>query len=216
MELRRRGDSAASRSRPWRSASRWRMRPRLGAAPLASKRSPWRRFAVRRRWLYRRLTSWWRGASGEPRQTVLKHRMRSFELALLIVAVSFPSPTPREPPTTQQILDAIRVVESGGRDDCPDGDGGLSIGPFQIGFAYWSDATRADPSLAGEYQDCRRRDYAERVVEAYMRHYVPDAWLRRHAEVIARTHNGGPNGVSRAKTDRYWEKVRTQLNKLRS
>ena len=64
-----------------------------------------------------------------------------------------PRPTwPRE-----QILDAIRFVESSGRDDVPDGDDGRAIGPFQIHEVYWRDAAAFDPDLGGTYQDCRRR-----------------------------------------------------------
>lgn len=113
------------------------------------------------------------------------------------------------------ILDAILQVESGGRDDCPDGDGGLAIGPYQIHRVYWLDAVKQDPRLGPEagfdYQDCRRRAYAERVIEAYMRRWVPEAWRKAEAEVIARTHNGGPKGAATPATDRYWQRVRGRL-----
>ncbi len=118
-------------------------------------------------------------------------------------------------PSKQQVLDAIRFVESSGRDDCPDGDGGKAIGPFQIHEVYWTDAVAFAPELgpkAGHgYQDCRRRDYAERVVDAYMRRYVPVSWWWRDAEVIARVHNGGPKGYRKTATEKYWEKVERRL-----
>jgi hypothetical protein len=113
--------------------------------------------------------------------------------------------------THRQILDGIRLVESGGRDDCPDGDGGRAIGPFQIWRVYWQDALEFDPSIGGAYQDCRSRAYAEKVVAAYMRRHVPGAWRRRVAEVIVRTHNGGPHGSSALETRDYWLKVRDVL-----
>tara|TARA_R100000808_G_scaffold20650_1_gene44614 strand:- start:3973 stop:4413 length:441 start_codon:yes stop_codon:yes gene_type:complete len=113
----------------------------------------------------------------------------------------------------RQILDAIRQVESGGRDDCPDGDGGRSIGPYQVQRAYWEDATSFDPSLGGTYQDCRKRGYAEKVIRAYMRRYVSAAWTRLDAERIARTHNGGPRGASKTSTIAYWKKVQAELQK---
>ncbi|MFO1053802.1 MAG: hypothetical protein U1F36_16420 [Planctomycetota bacterium] len=113
--------------------------------------------------------------------------------------------------TRHEILDAIRAVESGGRADPPDGDGGLAIGPYQIHRVYWQDAMAADPSLGGRYEDCRTRDYAERVIASYMRRYVPDAWARGDAEVIARTHNGGPEGAAKPATDRYWGRVLAAL-----
>lgn len=111
----------------------------------------------------------------------------------------------------EQILDAIRFVESSGREQPPDGDGGLAIGPYQIHRIYWQDAVAFGPGLGGDYQDCRKRDYAERVIDAYMRKWAPDAWTRGDAERIARVHNGGPKGHENPKTDRYWERVRARL-----
>jgi hypothetical protein len=114
-----------------------------------------------------------------------------------------------------RILDGIRMVESGGRAAVPDGDGGLAIGPYQIHRVYWRDAVDFAPELGPasgfDYQDCRERLYAERVVEAYMRRYVPRAWTRGDAEVIARTHNGGPAGARKDATLRYWQRVARQL-----
>lgn len=111
----------------------------------------------------------------------------------------------------EQILAAIRFVESSNRADVPDGDGGKAIGPYQIWFVYWQDAIAAEPSLGGTYQDCRDREYAERVIGAYMRRWVPDAWRAGEAEVLARVHNGGPRGPQNPKTDGYWRRVRGQL-----
>jgi hypothetical protein len=110
------------------------------------------------------------------------------------------------------VLDAIRMVESGGQRSPPDGDGGLAIGPYQIHEIYWRDAVEFDPELLrGTYQDCRDREYAEAVVRAYMRRWVLEAWRKGDAEVIARTHNGGPEGAGKTATDPYWEKVRKHL-----
>jgi hypothetical protein len=115
----------------------------------------------------------------------------------------------------RRVLDAILQVESSGRDDVPDGDGGLAIGPYQIHEIYWRDAVAAAPRLGPEhghsYQDCRGRAYAEQVVRAYMRRWIPDAWRRGEAETIARTHNGGPLGARKESTRRYWERVRRRL-----
>ena len=110
-----------------------------------------------------------------------------------------------------EILDAIRFVESGDRDDVPDGDDGKAIGPYQIHRVYWTDAHGFDPSLGGDYQDCRRRAYAERVVDAYMRRYAPEAWRAGAGERIARVHNGGPNGHRKKATEGYWQRVRARL-----
>ena len=111
----------------------------------------------------------------------------------------------------RQLLDAICQVESRGREDCADGDGGRSIGPFQISRSYWRDAVEFEPSLGGSFDDCRKRDYAERVVRTYMRRYVPGAWERLDAPVISRTHNGGPIGAQKPATVSYWRKVQRAL-----
>lgn len=112
----------------------------------------------------------------------------------------------------QEILRAIRMVESSGQLSPPDGDGGDAIGPYQIHEIYWQDAVAADPDLKwGTYEDCRGLDYAEAVVRAYMLQWVSQAWRSGNAEVIARTHNGGPMGAARPTTEGYWEKVRAQL-----
>ena len=141
------------------------------------------------------------------------------ELALigLCVPLVFSFAAPLQSRLRRDVLDAIRLVESSGRDDCRDGDGGLAIGPFQIHRVYWLDAVQAEPALgpaAGhDYQDCRDRRYAERVVAAYMQRYVPSAWLRGDAEVIARTHNGGPRGAQKNATDGYWRRVERALKR---
>ena len=108
------------------------------------------------------------------------------------------------------ILDAIRMVESSDRPNPPDGDDGLAIGPYQIHQSYWTDS-----GVQGSYTDCRQRRYAERVIEAYMHRYVAKAWRARNAEVIARTHNGGPRGRDKSATDKYWNRVATQLRARR-
>ncbi len=109
------------------------------------------------------------------------------------------------------ILYALRMVESGGRDDVPDGDGGRAIGPYQIHEVYWRDALAHAPGLGGGYQDCRDRAYAERVLAAYMERHAPAAWQRGEAQTIARVHNGGPLGPQKAATRGYWLRVRSYL-----
>lgn len=113
----------------------------------------------------------------------------------------------------RQVLDAIRWVESRDRPDAevPDGDDGLAIGPYQIHEVYWRDAAAFDPDLGGTYQDCRRRGYAERVVDAYMRRHAPEAWAAGDGQRIARVHNGGPRGHEKIATVGYWRRVRSRL-----
>ncbi|MCR9247186.1 MAG: hypothetical protein NXI31_19310 [bacterium] len=144
-----------------------------------------------------------------------RHRVIATLVGALAVALLFAwtrgTPTAAGTWTRDEILAAIRFVESGGREFPPDGDGGRAIGPYQIHRIYWLDAIQTQPQLGGDYQHCRQRDYAERVIAAYMTRWVPKAWAAGDAEVIARTHNGGPTGRNKRATDRYWQRVRRAL-----
>ncbi|MBL8755319.1 MAG: hypothetical protein JNK15_18610 [Planctomycetes bacterium] len=160
---------------------------------------------MRRRWRLPRLP-WPR-----PR-TARGRRWRTGGVAaFLLLLLWWLQTEPRQSWPHAQILAAIRQVESSGRDDVADGDGGKAIGPFQIHFVYWQDALRAEPTLGGSYPDCRRRAYAERVVVAYMQKYARDAWANGDAETIARVHNGGPDGADKQATLGYWQRVRRHL-----
>jgi hypothetical protein len=99
---------------------------------------------------------------------------------------------------------AIRLVESRGSMIPPDGDNGRSIGPYQIHRSYWVDARMPD----GCHEDCRRADYAERVMTRYWHRYAPD-W---RPETLARLHNGGCNNWRGAAAGRYWQDVQHYMN----
>ena len=132
-----------------------------------------------------------------------------FLLSLLLLATPVDGGSRSWP--VREILDAIRLVESGGMDNPPDGDGGRAIGPYQIHFVYWLDAQGGNATLGGTYEDCRDRAYAEKVIAAYMARYAPDAWDRGDAETIARVHNGGPMGPQKDATLGYWRRVQSRL-----
>ncbi len=110
------------------------------------------------------------------------------------------------------LLDAICTVESNCDDDAV-GDGGDSIGAYQIQYAYWKDATDFDKSIGGSYQDCKDSEYSRKIVLAYWSRY---AIIDRVGEEVtdedrARIHNGGPNGYKRNSTNKYWTKVKAVL-----
>ena len=90
---------------------------------------------------------------------------------------------------------------------------GRAIGPYQIHRVYWFDAHEFEDELGGTYQDCRDRDYAERVIDAYMRRYAKEAWRVGRAEKVARVHNGGPKGHEKKATEHYWQRVLKRLAK---
>jgi hypothetical protein len=81
--------------------------------------------------------------------------------------------------------------------------------PYQISRAYFTDARME----AGEYEDCRREDYGRAVVVRYMLRYRESAYWNANAEILARTHNGGPNGSLKKCTLPYWDRVRKELEK---
>ncbi|HOB76351.1 MAG TPA: hypothetical protein PKG54_17710 [Phycisphaerae bacterium] len=103
------------------------------------------------------------------------------------------------------LFDAIREVESGGNPDAV-GDGGRSIGPYQIQWAYWKDS-----GVPGKYHQVRDHRYAERVMIAYWKRYCPQALARRDYQTLARVHNGGLTGHRKAATLPYWHKVAREL-----
>ena len=110
------------------------------------------------------------------------------------------------------VLAAIRIVES---NDDPNavGDGGDSIGCYQIQKCYWLDAKEFS-DLDGTYLDCYNRGYADRTVRFYMARYATERRLGREVtqEDIARIHNGGPNGYKKECTKKFWKKVEVVLN----
>lgn len=107
---------------------------------------------------------------------------------------------------------AIAEVESG-HDDTAVGDGGKSIGRFQIQFAYWKDAHDHNPFIGGKYRDVVDPVYARKVMTAYFSRYAPQAWADKDWETLARTHVGGPKGPQRKSSLPYWRKVNAQLEK---
>jgi len=116
--------------------------------------------------------------------------------------------------TAQQtaLLDALILVESGGKDDAI-GDNGKAIGCLQIWKCYWQDATERS-GIGGSYVDCMDRDYAKSIVDAYMKRYAKAAWTDPNlfnAETCARIHNGGPKGYLKESTKKYWKKVQKVL-----
>jgi hypothetical protein len=99
---------------------------------------------------------------------------------------------------------AIAQVESRGCTDAV-GDGGRSLGTYQIQRAYWSDGG-GDPKLY--HRLAFDNAASRRVMVGYWRKYCPAALAAHDWQTLARTHNGGPAGAGRAQTAAYWLKVR--------
>ena len=106
------------------------------------------------------------------------------------------------------LLRAMAIVESGSTADSDVlGDNGRSLGPLQIGQAYWTDASMPD----GDYEDCTSYDYACRVAVKYWMRYCHEALCERDYATLARIHNGGPRGHCKKATLKYWAKVQKEL-----
>jgi Destabilase len=117
----------------------------------------------------------------------------------------------QEAPTHASFIAAIHKTESSGKMHPPDGDHGKAIGPFQIHYLYWRDAVRNHPELKQRgYQKCRDYSYAIQIVKNYLQRYASSAWKQGNWEILARIHNGGPDGSQEVATLDYWNRVRSK------
>lgn len=142
--------------------------------------------------------------------------MKYLTLLLLVIPMSVSGHTDE---SLEKLLDAIRIVETGGQPNGGKnswGDNGRSYGPLQISKAYFSDAQKQDSSLrAYKYSDLSDYDLSCRVVRAYWRKYATERRIGRPVtdEDRARIHNGGLNGYKKKATEKYWKKVKACLKK---
>jgi hypothetical protein len=111
----------------------------------------------------------------------------------------------------RELLSAIREVETGGEQDANNalGDGGDSLGSYQIQFNFWLDAINYCPELRGVYEDVRKPRYAEKVICSYWSRYCPDGTREDKARIF----NGGPRGNQKQYTKKYWGKVSAVLRR---
>jgi len=109
-------------------------------------------------------------------------------------------------------LDALSMVESGGRDGIKTMDRGTySYGRLQIKKAYL-----VDSGLSYTLEDVRvKKDVSYSVVRAYLeryaRYYKRKTGKDATVEILARIHNGGPLGWKNPKTIPYVNKVKKHL-----
>ena len=110
--------------------------------------------------------------------------------------------------SNKELVKAIHKVESGGRTDGKIiGDSGRAIGPLQIHYSNWKDATDFDKTIGGEYLDCHSLKYSKLVFDAYLRRYGNG----KSTEDKVRIWNGGPKGNQKSLTLAYWKKVKANL-----
>ena len=121
--------------------------------------------------------------------------MKSALLLLALCATAQAAPPP-------SFFRALHIVETSGRTGAIIGDQGRALGPLQIHRGYHTDSR-----VAGDYSRVADLDYSRRVVTAYRQRYAPAAWAAGDVTTLARIHNGGPRGASKAATVAYAAKV---------
>jgi hypothetical protein len=115
-------------------------------------------------------------------------------------------------PDMDKFLQCLHMKEASGKLKPIDGDGGKAIGPYQIHWKYWKDAVDHDSSIGGTYQDCRKKEYAEKIVRAYLDRWATKKRLGHSVtyEDLARVHNGGgPRCWHKHSKHWLWEKATT-------
>ena len=108
-----------------------------------------------------------------------------------------------------RLLDAICWVESRGDVEAV-GDGGRSLGAYQITKPYWTDASQ-QLGVGWDYHAYVRSEWhCRRVIRAYWRRYGANT-----DEDRARCHNAGNRWRTRARKAslRYWTKVQRRLRR---
>ena len=115
------------------------------------------------------------------------------------------------------LIPILLQVESSNNDYPPgSNDNGLAKGALQIHRAYWQDGTEA-LGVDWPYSDAHVRSKAIKVCRAYLtrygKNYERKTGLKVNLEVLARIHNGGPNGYKKKETLKYWRKVIKTLTK---
>ena len=116
--------------------------------------------------------------------------------------------------TIMTLILALISVESGGNDNAI-GDNGKAFGCLQLHKAYVQDAAE----YAGKdwvHEDAFDRITAMKITMAYMARYATEERLGRPvtAQDIARIHNGGLNGYKKQATEKYWVKVKAELERM--
>ena len=101
------------------------------------------------------------------------------------------------------LIEKIWYVESNGRANPPDGDGGQAAGPLQIHKAVVDDVNFHYRKYYFTYDDRYDIKKAKQIAKLYIK-----LWMERHKEEIAaRIFNGGPRGWRKKSTDTYWAKI---------
>jgi len=114
----------------------------------------------------------------------------------------------------KNLLRAISKVESNNK-ELAVGDSGKAYGAFQLHKIYIDDVNRFS---AKKYRrtDAFNKKLAEEIVVKYLQHYGKRyeriTGQSASREVLARIHNGGPDGWKKSSTIKYWKKIKSAGN----
>ena len=123
----------------------------------------------------------------------------------------------RKAKSFEDFVAAIHQVETTGRVGVIYGDGKRSLGPLQISYAAWKDATRFDQSIGGKYSDCKGLEYSTKVMQAYLMKHASTAFKSGDWQTCARLWNSGPSWSTKVHlTNKYWAAVRMNLTRQAS
>lgn len=122
-----------------------------------------------------------------------------------------PLPAPPRRPSLRPLYDALRAVETGGHPNPAYAVGRAGErGWYQITAPYYQDAWGQLPAnWANRVAD---QAHAEQTLLHYWQRYAPKALGEElDYEVLARVHNGGPDGHNKPATEPYWQRVKETL-----
>lgn len=132
-------------------------------------------------------------------------------MTVQVFALDFTA-TPTTDADWTAFLDAVALVESGGKTDIAitDVNGKRSVGCLQIQQPYLTDS-----KMGYTLDDMKDKAKAYEVAKAYLTRYG-SAYTRKTGkpatfEILARIHNGGPSGWKKAATLPYANKVKAKL-----
>lgn len=128
---------------------------------------------------------------------------------LLLVAVLCSTLCCASDKDAEMFYRAIAWVESRNNDNAI-GDGGRAVGRYQLWKVYVDDVNRIS-GRSYTYDDRCDAGKSLEMVKIYLayygRRYERLTGKKATWEILARIHNGGPNGWKKKSTKKYWDKV---------
>lgn len=113
------------------------------------------------------------------------------------------------------LLPVIAQVESGSNQYAI-GDNGKAVGMYQIHKICLDDVNNFY-NKRFQLKDRLDKEKAKVIVYLYLRHwgkkYEEETGHKATKEVLARIHNGGPRGWEKQSTEKYWQKIKKEMEK---